>query len=365
MRVAIIGGGPAGLALAAQLRNHDVEVFEEHPRLGLPRHCTSVVSPGTWEKLRGLAGNVGHRAFRTLVVGGSGRPLEVVFPEPFAYYVERPSLEERLAQRAESLGHTVRLSTRAQIVGERVIKAGETSSRYDYVVVAEGASGSHRELFYGRRAKFVAGIQWIARIGGIEDNTMYISYACRPFCLFGWAFAVDDGLGIAGFIVRRTTGSSRALLRRTVEALGLSIRELLEPFGGPIPVEAPPSSPVPARWVAFIGDALPASKPYTGGGLASVVAMAGCLAKAIDMGNPGLYARAYAALRARLVVEHALVKLLGRGHWIPLKLLGHVARRFPTVVDYDNHLVSGLRSAALLPLAGLDALARLIAGAGP
>ena len=42
MKVAVVGAGPAGLAFAG--RYGDAEVFEEHLEVGLPRHCTSLVS---------------------------------------------------------------------------------------------------------------------------------------------------------------------------------------------------------------------------------------------------------------------------------------------------------------------------------
>jgi flavin-dependent dehydrogenase len=37
--VVIIGGGPAGLYTALNVRNHDVLLVEEHKSIGYPKHC--------------------------------------------------------------------------------------------------------------------------------------------------------------------------------------------------------------------------------------------------------------------------------------------------------------------------------------
>ncbi|WP_309544010.1 hypothetical protein [Pyrobaculum aerophilum] len=43
MKIAVIGAGPAGLSFAS--RYGDVDVYEEHGEVGLPRHCTSLSAP--------------------------------------------------------------------------------------------------------------------------------------------------------------------------------------------------------------------------------------------------------------------------------------------------------------------------------
>jgi len=49
VRIAVIGAGPAGLSVAAALKG--AEVFEEHNAVGLPRHCTSLVSAVSAERV--------------------------------------------------------------------------------------------------------------------------------------------------------------------------------------------------------------------------------------------------------------------------------------------------------------------------
>ena len=46
--ISIIGAGPAGSYLASLLRKEEVEVFEEHDKIGLPVQCTGITTgPGS------------------------------------------------------------------------------------------------------------------------------------------------------------------------------------------------------------------------------------------------------------------------------------------------------------------------------
>ena len=55
--------------------------------------------------------------------------------------------------------------------------------------------------------------------------------------------------------------------------------------------------------IYFIGDSLPSTKPYTGGGLYGITRLSKPLAKSIIEDNPSMYRREYSRLRRRLVAE--------------------------------------------------------------
>ncbi|MEM3326132.1 MAG: hypothetical protein QXK63_01660 [Thermoproteus sp.] len=132
MRIAVIGAGPAGLSLASRI---DAEVFEEHLEVGLPRHCTSLVSGVSAEGLGIPKGIVLNKYEDLLVTDLEGR--EVYFRvKGGVYLLDRPGLEQRLAERVGA----IKLGERVEAIrGPYLYTSKGRHGPYDYIVVAEGA----------------------------------------------------------------------------------------------------------------------------------------------------------------------------------------------------------------------------------
>ncbi len=95
----VAGAGPSSLYLLRITKNHDITAFEEDPpKLGLPRHCTGLVS---------INGAIGLGIYRREIVigrysrvriinGEDGAAVEFRLPRHSIIMLDRPGLEESL-----------------------------------------------------------------------------------------------------------------------------------------------------------------------------------------------------------------------------------------------------------------------------
>ncbi len=75
MRVRVIGAGVAGLSFALAITAtgyQDVLILEEHPRVGVPKHCTGLVSETTVQAFGSIARSCVVSKFREYVVRDTG-----------------------------------------------------------------------------------------------------------------------------------------------------------------------------------------------------------------------------------------------------------------------------------------------------
>ncbi len=112
-----VGAGVAGCeaALEAAKKNARVLLLEEHPQVGLPSHCSGVVS------LKGLEllGLEARSSFSQKLIHGArfypprGEPIEVRKKDPVALILNRMKLDQFLAKQAMAAGVDLRAKTRA------------------------------------------------------------------------------------------------------------------------------------------------------------------------------------------------------------------------------------------------------------
>jgi geranylgeranyl reductase family protein len=115
--IVTVGAGVAGCeaALEAGKNNARVLLLEEHPQVGLPSHCSGVVSISGL-KLLGLEA---HSSFsQKLIHGGRffpphGESIEVRKKDPVALILNRMKLDQFLAKQAVAAGVELRAKTRA------------------------------------------------------------------------------------------------------------------------------------------------------------------------------------------------------------------------------------------------------------
>ena len=145
-----VGAGVAGCeaALEAAKKNSRVLLLEEHPQVGLPSHCSGVVS------LKGLEllGLEPHSSFSQKLIYGArfypphGDSIEVRKKDPVALILNRMKLDQFLAKQAVASGVELRAKTRAskfeRTSGSDILTLGDGSKVHSKTVIDASGAGS-------------------------------------------------------------------------------------------------------------------------------------------------------------------------------------------------------------------------------
>ena len=275
--VIVVGAGPAGSFTAGALARAELRValLEEHPRVGLPNHCSGLVSPRTLE----LAGidreHIALAPFsRARVWGPSGKTLWLQSNVVQAVAIDRPRFDQALAERAAAAGAELLLGTRARRferteTGVRVevqAQAGVSALTAPLLVGADGANSRvARWMGFGRKREIVPAYKAdvVFHNTGSRDIEIFVGNRVAPG-LFGWIIPLGGGAARVGI---GATESPRRHFERYLE--------MIEHHFGPFSIEGTGKAPLPVEpapgfsgdRVMLVGAAARQTKPTTGGGI--------------------------------------------------------------------------------------------------
>lgn len=267
----VVGAGPAGLIAAKQIASsgHEVHVFEEHSRVGEPRHCAGLISA---EGLRRIGLETDPRFTQSEIYGGrvyspDGTCIEVRDRRVRAYAVNRVELDRTLAEQAEAAGAEIHVNTRAEglllngVV--RGVRAGETS--YEGLVV--DAEGSGRRLLraanlYTANSTPLIGVNVDLDVR-VEEGVveLWFGESVSPG-LFAWVIPTGSGARV-GLTSNRGDAIERlsAFLKRR---FGSTNRIHLH---AGVVLTDPPLTRTSFENLLLVGDAAGHTKATTGGGV--------------------------------------------------------------------------------------------------
>src|SRR5262245_31760847 len=108
--VIVVGAGPAGLYAATLLAEEgfDVAVLEEHPALGMPAHCTGVVSDEISALFKLPESLVVNRPAACVLVPPSGRAVALPAGEEGIAVIDRAQFDVELGTAALRAGAEIR-----------------------------------------------------------------------------------------------------------------------------------------------------------------------------------------------------------------------------------------------------------------
>lgn len=270
MRVAVVGGGPAGLVAARELASSGLEVlvFEEDEVVGRPEHCAGLYSVQGLRQIAGLDRRFVLNAIRGAVFTSSrGRTFELKFNSPVAVVADREELDRHLAELAASAGAELELGRRVAGVrrGERhSVVTQDGSYEFDAVIVAEGISRRlTRSLFgdpFGRQPLPI--VQFLIDRHGLDRDRVHVWFERYLDEYFSYAVPVDEELARVGLASRRNPMElARRFLRERfpgARVLGHYVHSIW--LEGPARVGLDGS-------VVLVGDCAGQNKPLTGGGV--------------------------------------------------------------------------------------------------
>ena len=275
--VIIVGAGPTGSATAASLAQASLRValLEEHSRVGLPNHCSGLVSPRTLT-LAGITEEaVGLAKFDCARVWSpKGKTLRLQSDSAQAIAIDRPRFDQILAERAVEAGAHLFLGTRARRF-ERVdggVQVGaqvENGGCHFCAPLLIGADGANSRVarWMGKESKpeiipaFKADIAFRGK--GTDSIEIFVGNAVAPG-LFGWIIPLPDGAARVGIGATETP-------QRYFEAFLNMVRRRFGAFtiqrqmGATLPLG--PAQNFVGEHAMLVGAAAHQTKPTTGGGL--------------------------------------------------------------------------------------------------
>jgi geranylgeranyl reductase family protein len=322
----VVGAGPAGSVVAEALARASLRValIEEHPAIGVPNHCSGLVSPRTLE-LAGVAEEaVGLARFsHARVWGPSGQALWVRSNGAQAIAIDRTRFDQTLAQRAVNAGAVLMLGTRVchlERSAERMQVVAQTEkNRLDLhaplVVGADGAGSQvARWMGMNRKCETMPAVKADLTFQGCQPESVEIlvgNHVAPGW--FGWIIPLPDGTARAGL---GATHSPQCYLESFLHLIRgkfgdfvvREVRQAALPLG--------PARDFVADRVMLVGAAARQTKPTTGGGIylgiRAAFLAATTAAKAIERGD--------CSCRRLAEYEQAWQRLEGRellyGHWL-------------------------------------------------
>jgi len=288
-RVAVIGGGPAGLIAARELarRGLEVSVFEEDREIGVPERCGGLLS------LRGLSrisapsprnyilnlvrGAILHSPSRKLFKLDAGRDVAAV--------VSRELFDKSLAHEASRLGAEIvcgeRILEVSRSYGRFILKSKDSGFKADWIIDAEGMTGKLAQAFLKKSTqprKWLPIIQFTIRGHGADKRFVHLYFKDYLPDFFAYLIPIDDDLGRVG-VSSRIRNLSRAARKFLMEEFQGA--KAISRISHAIYVGEPMKIEIDRRFIP-VGDAGGHVKATTGGGVIMGGLMAINVASAIS-----------------------------------------------------------------------------------
>jgi digeranylgeranylglycerophospholipid reductase len=326
----VVGAGPAGSTLAEALARASfrVALLEEHPQVGVPTHCSGLVSPRALEIAGVPPESVALGEYsQARVWGPSGGTLWLRSESVQAIAIERGRFDRALAQRAVAAGAELMLETRArhflreggQIAVRASTPSGERLFRAPLLVGADGASSRvARWMGPNGRHEVIPAIKADVTFtrGGTGTIEILVGSNIAPGW-FGWVIPLPGGRATTGMgAIRSPRDHFPAFLDLVRQRFGDFTLD--STHCAPIPLG--PARDFVGDGVLLIGAAARQTKPTTGGGVylgiraAQLAAQAAtcALAQAPALANARVAGSGALDHRALAAYEEAWHRLEGR-----------------------------------------------------
>jgi flavin-dependent dehydrogenase len=330
MDIAVLGGGPAGLAAALALRQRGCRVaLYDGQRPPIDKACGEGLMPEAVRLLRGIGVSLNESDGAPLAgirFHDAHASASAAFGEDQGLAMRRTRLQRRMAERAAEVGIALHWGAVVRAMAGGGFASAGAAIHADYFVIADGlcstlakASGfRERNCYserYASRQQFQCApwsdrveVHWgrheqlyVTPLSGDEVGVALLtSTRGRMLC---------DALPDFPAVAKRIAGAARTSSMRGAVTKTRSLREVIR--GN----------------VAVLGDASGSVDAVTGEGLLSAFRQAHALAEAIVAGTPERYAAAHRQIANGPKRMARLLLLLDRLPWLERGFVATMARR--------------------------------------
>ncbi len=257
LKVAVIGAGFSGLIFSKYLlkSNIEVDLYEEHDKVGIPEHCTGIVSATTTNLIGQISRKSIVKEFKGVKLLGIKKGIPLITSKPIIK-LDRVRLEADLLNDLRDKGGRVFLNKR--------VKGLSALSNYDVIILADGINGYlHKSVgigFHGRR------IYGVNQEFCMENNEEYFEVKFDPVTsnnFFSWFVPLGEKIiiGTGAEKMRKLKDAQR----NAREYFGIKSKEC-KTYGGII-ISGVDDVKLRTGKIIGVGDAIGLTKPLTGGGL--------------------------------------------------------------------------------------------------
>ncbi|MDO8661227.1 MAG: NAD(P)/FAD-dependent oxidoreductase, partial [Candidatus Woesearchaeota archaeon] len=281
MRISIIGGGPSGSVTAHDLakEGHEVTLFEENAEVGIPCHCTGIVTNVLWEHIPKNKDLILNQLKSVRIHASTGVHIDVPLSE---FVLDRTGLDKYLAERAQDAG--VLIKSEHRFIGLKnntpIFNRPDSSiKKPDILIGADGprSAVANSTGIFGER-KFYFGVQATATGDFIPDRfEVWFGNVCPGF--FAWLVPESDSVARIGIAALQ---SPQKYFQPFIKN---RVKKILSHQGGPIPwfnnslKQFIVHNTLPTY---LVGDAGGLVKATTGGGIITGIMSGQLCARAIN-----------------------------------------------------------------------------------
>jgi len=314
--VAIIGAGPAGLQTAIRLKEEgfDSLVLEEHEKIGIPEHCSGLISKkGVIELGLHLGDSLQNEIKGAKIFSPNGTMLKVEKPETVAYVVDRKTLDQILLRKARLMN--IHVATHTKLIDVRKSKEAKESTLFvqvegrgelrkaEHIVGADGVNSTVRHLLNikAERENFVHTMQAVCS-GDFNDKFVEIYFGDFAKGFFAWVVPISKEkakIGLGTILGDNIADNFHAFLKaKYPNAVPHHPISSLIPYGEPL-------SGIQKGSMSLVGDAAFQTKATTGGGIIFGMKAANILAESLadtfkGKANMGVYEKRLGDLNKEL-----------------------------------------------------------------